>query len=55
MLGLEDCLYGVVSGAKTGRSPRDKRVVRDPSTEKDIWWASASTGSPNYEMDERYA
>jgi phosphoenolpyruvate carboxykinase (ATP) len=41
------------SGAKTGRCPRDKRVVRDPATEKDIWWASSSSGSPNYEMDER--
>ncbi|KAI8462671.1 MAG: phosphoenolpyruvate carboxykinase, splice variant [Monoraphidium minutum] len=42
-----------VSGAKTGRSPRDKRVVRDPSTEKDVWWAAPGSGSPNYEMDER--
>lgn len=25
------------AGAKTGRCPRDKRVVRDPATEKDIW------------------
>lgn len=43
----------VCTGAKTGRCPRDKRVVREPSTEKDIWWASTSSGSPNYEMDER--
>jgi ATP-dependent phosphoenolpyruvate carboxykinase len=41
------------TGAKTGRCPRDKRVVREPSTERDIWWASSSSGSPNYEMDER--
>jgi phosphoenolpyruvate carboxykinase (ATP) len=26
------------SGAKTGRSPKDKRIVRDPASEKDIWW-----------------
>lgn len=26
------------SGAKTGRSPNDKRVVRDNQTEGDIWW-----------------
>lgn len=25
------------AGAKTGRCPRDKRVVRDVATEKDIW------------------
>jgi phosphoenolpyruvate carboxykinase (ATP) len=33
-----------------GRSPKDKRVVREPSTEADIWWGQ---GSPNYPMDER--
>ncbi|GAB4822262.1 hypothetical protein N2152v2_009308 [Parachlorella kessleri] len=39
-----------LSGAKTGRSPKDKRVVREPESEADIWWGE---GSPNYEMDER--
>ncbi|KAI3941164.1 hypothetical protein MKW92_022382 [Papaver armeniacum] len=38
-----------LSGAKTGRSPRDKRVVKDKSTEDDLWWGK---GSPNIEMDE---
>lgn len=33
------------SGAKTGRSPSDKRVVREPSSEKDVWW-----GPVNKEM-----
>ena len=45
------------AGAKTGRSPRDKRIVREPGSEKDIWWAAPdgqpSNGAPNYEMDER--
>ena len=49
----------VCAGAKTGRSPRDKRVVREAASEKDIWWAApdgqASNGAPNYEMDERCA
>lgn len=27
-----------LSGAKTGRSPRDKRVVRDETTEHVLWW-----------------
>ena len=27
-----------LSGAKTGRSPRDKRVVRDDTTEDELWW-----------------
>ncbi len=26
------------SGAKTGRSPKDKRVVRRPESERDVWW-----------------
>eukprot|EP00270_Netrium_digitus_P004829 TRINITY_DN161_c0_g1_i1.p1 TRINITY_DN161_c0_g1~~TRINITY_DN161_c0_g1_i1.p1 ORF type:complete len:528 (+),score=86.56 TRINITY_DN161_c0_g1_i1:125-1708(+) len=39
-----------LSGAKTGRSPKDKRVVREDSTEKDLWWG---TSSPNIEMDEQ--
>src|SRR6201987_6341065 len=26
------------SGAKTGRSPKDKRVVEHPDSKNDIWW-----------------
>jgi phosphoenolpyruvate carboxykinase (ATP) len=26
------------SGAKTGRSPKDKRIVRRPESERDVWW-----------------
>jgi phosphoenolpyruvate carboxykinase (ATP) len=36
------------SGAKTGRSPRDKRVVRHADSEQDVWW-----GPVNLPMDER--
>ncbi|MCC6548144.1 phosphoenolpyruvate carboxykinase (ATP) [Candidatus Sumerlaeota bacterium] len=28
------------SGAKTGRSPKDKRVVEDPVSKEHIWWGS---------------
>ena len=43
-----------LSGAKTGRTPKDKRVVREPNSEADIWWAGeGGEGSPNYEMDQR--
>ncbi|WOL08080.1 phosphoenolpyruvate carboxykinase [Canna indica] len=38
-----------LSGAKTGRSPRDKRVVKDETTSEELWWGK---GSPNIEMDE---
>lgn len=30
------------SGSKTGRSPRDKRVVRHPDSEHDIWWGTVN-------------
>jgi len=39
-----------LSGEKTGRSPKDKRVTRDPETEKDLWWGKYS---PNYVMDDK--
>lgn len=39
-----------LSGAKTGRSPRDKRVVKDEITADELWWGK---GSPNIEMDEQ--
>jgi phosphoenolpyruvate carboxykinase (ATP) len=35
------------SGAKTGRSPKDKRVVKDAASEKDVWW-----GPVNVPIDE---
>lgn len=28
------------SGTKTGRSPLDKRIVKEPSSENDIWYVS---------------
>src|SRR5271168_1010385 len=35
------------SGAKTGRSPKDKRVVQSPSSENEVWW-----GPVNFPMEE---
>src|SRR5258705_11914076 len=35
------------SGAKTGRSPKDKRVVENPASKGDIWW-----GPVNIPCDE---
>ena len=36
-----------LSGAKTGRSPQDKRIVEHPGSAKDIWW-----GDVNIKLDE---
>src|SRR6476619_7591724 len=30
------------SGGKTGRSPKDKRIVKDPKSEADVWWGSVN-------------
>jgi phosphoenolpyruvate carboxykinase (ATP) len=30
------------SGAKTGRSPKDKRVVRHPDSEPHVWWGAVN-------------
>jgi phosphoenolpyruvate carboxykinase (ATP) len=35
------------SGAKTGRSPKDKRIIERPESVNDIWW-----GKVNIKMDE---
>lgn len=35
------------SGEKTGRSPKDKRIVKHPDSSQDIWW-----GDVNMEMSE---
>jgi phosphoenolpyruvate carboxykinase (ATP) len=36
-----------LSGAKTGRSPTDKRIVDEPTTAANIWW-----GNVNIKLDE---
>ncbi len=38
----------VRSGAKTGRSPKDKRIVDNPASTEDIWW-----GDINIKLSER--
>jgi phosphoenolpyruvate carboxykinase (ATP) len=31
------------SGKKTGRSPLDKRIVKEPTSEKDIWYVARAS------------
>ena len=37
----------VDTGKFTGRSPKDKYIVKDATTEKTIWWKTESNGSDN--------
>ncbi len=30
------------SGSKTGRSPKDKRIVKQPPSEADVWWGTVN-------------
>lgn len=39
------------SGTKTGRSPKDKRIVRHPDSEKDIWWGSVNIPLESHAFD----
>ena len=34
----ENGALAAYSGAKTGRSPKDKRVVEHPDSKNDVWW-----------------
>ena len=34
--------FVAVTSPHTGRSPNDKFVVREPSTEKDVWWGKVN-------------
>lgn len=36
------------SGRKTGRSPQDKRVVKNPASHDDVWW-----GPVNFPLEPR--
>ncbi len=40
---------------RTGRSPKDKYVVREPSTEKDIWWGKVNVEMEPAVFDNLYA
>ncbi len=48
------------SGIKTGRSPHDKRIVKEASSEKDVWWGkiniplSEESFESNLKIAKRY-
>jgi phosphoenolpyruvate carboxykinase (ATP) len=40
------------SGAKTGRSPLDKRIVRETSSQDDVWWGDINIPLSPHSFDE---
>src|SRR5689334_14866730 len=38
----------VTTGAYTGRSPKDKFIVRDALTDRHVWWDNAGSLSPRH-------
>jgi phosphoenolpyruvate carboxykinase (ATP) len=45
------------SGPKTGRSPKDKRIVKAPQSEKDVWWGSVNVAMerPHFQINRERA
>ena len=43
------------SGKKTGRSPKDKRIVYEETSRDDIWWGSVNIKLDERESPERFA
>ena len=39
------------SGAKTGRSPKDKRIVQNPASEKEVWWGDVNVRIDHHTYD----
>lgn len=44
----------VDTGEFTGRCPKDKFIVRDSVTEKDVWWGSVNTDFDARQFDQLY-
>lgn len=45
------------SGSRTGRSPKAKRIVREPATENEVWWGDINIDLPpdSFEAVRRHA
>lgn len=43
----------VDTGIFTGRSPKDKYIVRDDKTDANVWWPNATYSNDNHPMDQQ--
>jgi phosphoenolpyruvate carboxykinase (ATP) len=53
--GFETSMGAVAvdTGEFTGRSPKDKYIVREPSSEKNVWWTSKASKNDNKPIEPR--
>ncbi len=47
--------FVVITAPRTGRSPNDKFLVKEPSSEKDIWWGEINRPISEEAFDRLYA
>ena len=45
----------VRTGSHTGRSPNDKFIVKEPSSEKNVWWGKVNTPIEEAKFDKIYS
>ena len=43
----------VMTGIYTGRSPKDKYILKDETTEKNLWWTSETSKNDNKPIDKK--
>jgi ATP-dependent phosphoenolpyruvate carboxykinase len=47
--------FAVDTGKFTGRSPKDKWIVKQPPSEKNLWWGNVNQPLDSKAFDELYA
>ena len=43
-----------MTGIYTGRSPKDKYILKDETTKDKLWWANEKSRNDNKPIDKRY-
>ena len=54
---VQNTEYGavnVMTGIYTGRSPKDKYILKDKTTEKNLWWTTDTSKNDNKPINKRH-